>query len=84
MADQVAAAQAISCPQSVSPFRLASSRFDSETGGVAVLIDPDPNGPSGFVRHTVFLTGPYGCFDPIRGDWWHVGLGGGWCYHEED
>ena len=63
---------------------LAGSRVDSRTGGVALLIDPDPNGPSGFVRHKVYYAGPYGCFGPIRGDWWHVGLGGGWCYHEED
>jgi hypothetical protein len=84
VADQVAAGQAVSFPQSVGPFGLAGSRFNSETGGVALLIDPDTNGPTGFVRHKVFRAGPFGCFDPIRGDWWHVGLGGGWCYHEED
>jgi hypothetical protein len=80
-ADQVAAGQAVSFPLSVGPFRLTASRFDSQTGGVALLTDPSP---SGFVRHKISLPGPYGCFDPIRGDWWHVGLGGGWCYHEED
>jgi hypothetical protein len=84
MADQVQAGQAVSFPQDAGPFRLAASRFDPRTGGVALLIDPNPGGPSGFVRHKHSFTGPYGCFGPIRGDWWHVGLGGGWCYHEED
>jgi hypothetical protein len=50
-------------------------------GGVALLIDPNPGGASGFVRDKGSFTGPYGCFGPIRGDWWHVALGGGWCYH---
>ena len=84
VADQIAAGQAVSFPQTAGTFRLAASRFDSETGGVALLIDPNPNGPSGFVRHNGALAGLYGCHRPIRGDWWHVGLGGGWCYHEED
>jgi hypothetical protein len=84
VADLVEAGQAVSFPLNVGPFRLTASRVDSQTGGVALLIDPNPNGPSGFVRHKISFTGPYGCFDPIRGDWWHVGLGGGWCYHEED
>ena len=84
LADQLEAGQAVSFPQDAGPFRLAGSRVDSRTGGVALLIDPNPGGPSGFVRHKVYYSGPYGCFGPIRGDWWHVGLGGGWCYHEED
>ena len=84
LADQVAAGRAVSFPQWAGPFRLAGSRIDSETGGVALLIDPNPSGPSGFVRHQGSLTGPYRCFRPIRGDWLHVGLGDGWCYHEED
>lgn len=84
LADQIAAWQAVSFPQNAGPFRLAASRVDSETGGVALLTNPDPSGPSGFVRHKVSLTGPYSCFRPNRGDWWHVGLGGGWCDHEED
>jgi hypothetical protein len=77
LADQIAAGQAVSFPQSAGPFRLAASRVDSQSGGIALLTDPNPGGPSGFVRHK-------GCFSPIRGDWWHVALGGGWCYHEED
>jgi hypothetical protein len=84
VADQVEAGQAVSFPQDAGPFRLAASRVDPRTGGVALLIDPNPGGPSGFVRHKGSFAGPYGCYGPIRGDWWHAGLGGGWCYHEED
>jgi hypothetical protein len=84
VADQIEAGQVVSFPQNAGPFRLAASKVDSRTGGVALLIDPDPNGPSGFVRHKGGLAGPSDCFGPIRGDWWHVALGGGWCYHEED
>ncbi len=84
VADQVEAGQAVAFPQHAGPFRLAASRLDSPSRGVALLVDPDPNGPSGFVRHTGSLTGPFGCFRPVRGDTWHLGLGGGWCYHEED
>jgi hypothetical protein len=39
---------------------------------------------AGLVRNKGPSTGPYDCYRPIRGDWWHVGLGGGWCYHQED
>jgi hypothetical protein len=84
VADRIAAGQAISYPQWAGPFRLLGSRVDSETGGVALLTDLNPGGPSGFVRHKGSRTEPYRCFGPIRGDRWHVGLGDGWCYHEED
>jgi hypothetical protein len=84
VADRVEAGRAVAFPQNAGPFRLAASRFDSRSRGVALLIDPDPNGPGGFVRHKEALSGPYGCFRPIRGDRWHLALGGGWCYHEED
>jgi hypothetical protein len=84
VADQIEAGKAVSFPRNAGPFRLAASRLDSQSSGVALLIDPDPGGPSGFVRHKGSLVGPYSCFRPIRGDWWHLALGGGWCYHEED
>jgi hypothetical protein len=84
LADQLEAGQAVSFPQTVGIYRLVGSRVGDRTAGVALLIDPNPGGPSGFVRHKIYDAGPYGCFDTIRGDWWHVGLGGGWCYHEED
>jgi hypothetical protein len=84
LADQVEAGHAVAFPQDTGPFRLAACRVDPRTGGVALLVDPNPGGPGGFVRHKGSVAGPYNCHSPIRGDWWHVGLGGGWCYHEED
>jgi hypothetical protein len=84
LADQVEAGQAVAFPRDAGTFRLAASRFDPQTGGVALLIDPNPGGPGGFVRNRDGRTGPFSCFSPIRGDWWHMRLGGGWCYHEED
>jgi hypothetical protein len=84
VADQIAAGQAVSFPQWAGPFRLVASRFDPGTGGVALLTDPNPGGPSGFVRHKGSFTDLDNCHSPIRGDWWHVGLGEGCCYHEED
>jgi hypothetical protein len=84
VADRIEAGQAVAFPRDAGSFWLAASRLDSQSGGVALLIDPDPGGPSGFVRFKASVRGPYGCFRPIRGDWWHLGLGGGWCYHEED
>ncbi len=86
LADQVEAGQAISFPQSLGPFEIVASRIDARTGGIALLTDPNPSGPSGFVRHKGLLIDAYrfNCYAPIRGDWWHVGLGDGWCYHEED
>ena len=85
IADQIEAGQSVTFPQDAGLFSVVASRVDAQTGGVALLIDPNPNGPSGFVRHKdPLITGKYGCFRPIRGDWWHVGLGDGWCYHEED
>ncbi len=84
VADQIEAGQPLSFPRFAGPFRLVASKLDPQTGNVALLIDSNPGGPSGFVRHKGVITGPYDCFRPIRGDWWHVSLGGGWCYHEED
>jgi hypothetical protein len=51
VADQVQAGQVVSVPLDAGPFRLAASRVDPRTGGVALLIDSNPGGPSGFVRH---------------------------------
>jgi hypothetical protein len=84
LANQVASGKAVGSPRWVGPFRVAGSAVDPATGNVALLIDPNPNGPTGFIRDMGGRSVPYDCFRPIRGDWLHVDLGGGWCYHEED
>jgi hypothetical protein len=85
LANRVAAGQAVGSPVSAGPFRIVASAVDPASGNVGLVIDPNPNGPTGFIREGRAISpGPYGCFRPFRGDALHVGLGGGWCYHEED
>ena len=50
IADQVAAGQTITYPQQVGLFRIAGSVVDPSSGSVGLLIDPNPNGYTGFVR----------------------------------
>ena len=85
LAGRVAAGQAVGSPVSVGPFRIVATAVDPASGNVGLMIDPNPNGPTGFIRHGGAInSAPYGCYRPFRGDVLHVGLGGGWCYHEED
>ncbi len=84
LANQVAAGQAVTFPQWVGPFQVVGSKFDPGTGGVALLTDRNPGGPSGFVRFRGSASVTSNCHYTIRGDWFHVGLADEWCYHEED
>jgi hypothetical protein len=84
LADQVAAGQAIRSPRSAGMFLIVSSAVNPETGTVALMIDSNPGGPSGFIRVGGTPAHRPNCHSPVRGDWLHVDLGDGWCYHEED
>lgn len=86
LADRVEAGQAVTFPQSLGPFSIVASKTDARTGGVALLTDSNPSSPSGFVRHKGLLVDDdrFDCYGTIRGDSWHMGIGDGWCYHEED
>ena len=44
LADQVEAGQSISFPQYAGPFRLVGSKVNTQTWGVALLLDPNPGG----------------------------------------
>lgn len=83
LADRVATGQTVQTARWVGPFRVARTAVDPATGNVGLMIDPNPNGPTGFVR-----LGPGNSPDrrhlPIRGDDLEVDLGEGWYYHEED
>ena len=83
LADQIESGQVISFPQWVGPFRLAGSKVDVRTGNVGLVIYPNPNGPTGFVRVSA-ATANQNHGTPIRGDIFEVELGPGWWYHEED
>jgi hypothetical protein len=82
LADRVAAGQVVAFPRWVGPFRLARSAVDPIWGNVGLMIDPNPNGPTGFVR--VRPTAPPNRTGPFRWDDLLVVLGGGWEYREED
>jgi hypothetical protein len=84
LADRVAAGQAMSNPQWAGPYWIAGSAVDPASGYVGLMIDTNPNGPSGFVRNRGPQGELYCCHRPFRGDWYHLSLIGGWCYHEED
>lgn len=84
LADQVAAGQPLTYPRWVGPYRIAGSAIDRASGNVGLMTDTSPGGPSGFVRDRRSGSGPYNCHAPFRGDWYHLSLPGGWCYHVED
>lgn len=84
LADRVAAGGAVRTPLRVGPYQIAGTAFDPASGNVGLMIDTNPSGPSGFVRDRSSRNRPFGCFHPFRGDWYHLSLIGGWCYHEED
>jgi len=82
LADRVAAGQAVGFPQRVGLFRVAGSAVDPITGNVGLIIDPNPNGPTGFVR---VRPGAYrNRGGPFGWDDLDVTLGWGWEYREED
>jgi hypothetical protein len=82
LADRAASGEVLGSPSWAGAFRIASTAVDPASGHVGLLIDPNPNGPTGFVRRA------RGSFNrpsrPIRGDVLSVDLGAGWWYQEED
>jgi hypothetical protein len=50
LADRVEAGQMIVSPHWIGPFRLSESGIDSNVKTVALFIDPNPGGRTGFVR----------------------------------
>jgi hypothetical protein len=82
LADQVAAGQAAGFPQWAGPFRVARAAVDPISGNVGLMIDPNPNGPTGLVR--VRPGSPPNRRGPFGWDDLHVDLGWGWEYREED
>ena len=79
LADQVSVGKLVRIPERAGLFTVNGSAVDTATGSVALMIDPNPNGPTGFVRQT----GPkHG--GPILGTALYVELGFGWSYNEED
>jgi hypothetical protein len=82
VADQVATGHSVALPLRAGVFRIAGSAVDPVSGNVGLMIDPDPNGPTGFVRIRSTKTPNYA--GPISGSDLEVNLGGGWCFRVED
>ncbi len=79
LADRVAAGQAPTFPTRAGLFRIAGSAIDPATGNVALITDPNPNHPSGFVRYQ--LGTPHRPFDsPFMG----MSLSPAWAFEVED
>jgi hypothetical protein len=82
LADEVATGRALLVPRKVGLFRIRGSIVDS-TGNVGLLIDPNPNGPTGLIRMRQRGDGPRPS-SPFGGDNLTVELGGRWWYCQED
>jgi hypothetical protein len=83
LADRVAAGQSVKYPVWAGPFRIADSVVDPGSGNIGLMIDPNRNGPTGFVRHRN-RSFARGCASPFVGDMVHVSLTMDWCYHVAD
>jgi hypothetical protein len=82
LADEVAAGKPVFFPRRAGVFVVFDGNVNPVTGDVGLMIDSNPNRPSGFVRTSpVSASGPG---SPIVGSNLNVELGGGWSYREDD
>ncbi len=79
LADRVAAGEVIGSPEWAGVYPIVATRRDPTKGNVALLIDADPGGPTGFVRQG----GPRPGSGPMLG-LYVVPLGGPWRYFNDD
>jgi hypothetical protein len=82
LADRVANGQVLVTPEWAGLIRVVGSAVDSATGNVGLVVDPNPNGRSGFVR-----LGPGVPPGQTAGPFFNQSvnsLGGRWSYQEED
>ncbi len=82
LADQVAAGQAVTQWRRAGVYSIAESDLDPGSGNVGLFVDPNPSGPSGFLRIRSGLP-PYYPGRPFATDM-NVELPGGWEYRVED
>lgn len=81
LADQVAAGHPVVTTQWAGAYRIEASEVDA-AGNVALIVDPHPGSPRGFVR-VRSLDPPYYSGRPLASDLC-VDLPGGWQYHVEE
>jgi hypothetical protein len=84
LADRCAAGQAVSYSQRVGLFRIGGAAVDPMSGNVGLMVDPNPNGPTGFVRVCPGPSPKPNRTGPFAWDDLDVYLGWRWEYREED
>ncbi len=85
LADQAAAGTPVALPQQAGIYRIARLDLDAGTGNVALVIDTNPNGPTGFIRinpRSPDRSGPP--FGPILPTDISIQVGESWWYQVED
>lgn len=82
LADQAAAGTLVTFPVRAGPFDVVRASVEPVSGQVGLMIEPNPNRPTGFVR--VRSDEPPGSRRPIIGTELNVDLGWGWSYREDD
>jgi len=80
LANQVAAGQNVTFPQRAGVYWFVGSMIDPSSGNVSLMIDPNPGGPTGFVRMGPQRDGA----GPFSASGLGVDLGWGWEYRQED
>jgi hypothetical protein len=70
-------------PHWIGPFRLSESAVDSDSKMVALIIDPNPGGRTGFVR-VRSESSEVDHFALLLGTDTNVELGWGWSYRQDD
>lgn len=58
LADRVAANQTITYPQRAGVYWFVNSKVNASSGSVGLMMDPNPSGPTGFVRMRLSETAP--------------------------
>jgi hypothetical protein len=83
LANEAVAGQPLDAPRSVGFFQFASTKFDPASGDFALLIEPDPAHPRGFLwKRSGAFASRRGC--GMCGSNMSLYLGEGWWYLEDD
>ena len=82
LADRIAAGEGLGRPEWAGLYRVVATRRATLGDGVALLIDNDPSGGSGFVRLGSQPVPRYA--GPMMNQNFDEDLGGGWSYQNED
>jgi hypothetical protein len=80
LADRVASGETLTSPEWAGLYWIVATKNEPSNGNVALIIDDDPAGMSGFVR----LTDSLSKFGPMTNLNFNESVGGRWFYQNED